>query len=220
MKHYLVTIFSLFIVFACIAQNQDSKEEVHPCNLIVTLFGKELKCGIITNGEYEHTGSCISDTTRYVSEWLNGKSRPRKGYPIRYSISKLDESNFNFSDSSYFLSQTDFSWEDSVGVVFFDTASFELIDSIAKLYEKDCYKDINNRIYIDRNIPIENNSKKFAIKTTHAAILITIYTPVGLAKTCIFDQNNESTFNYSLRLILEANFTDEENLVHYEITKN
>lgn len=213
------SILFTFIMFSCLAQHEDTYEPIHPCNLILTLFGKELKCGIIENGEFVQRLSCTSDTSRFISHWIDGKSRPKTSYTVQYSISELDESNYSFIDSSYFLSQTDLSWQDSVGQAFLDTASFDLVESIAEQYTKNHYNNANNRIYIDRSIPIKNQTKKFALKTNHRAILITMYLPTGLNETCIYDQYDESTFNYCLRLILSAHFMDEENAIRYEISK-
>lgn len=218
MKYGIIVILT-FINLSCVAQDENSLESIHPCNLIVTLFGKELKCGVIKNVEFAQRVSCTSDTSRFVSHWIDGKSRPKTGYAIQYSISELDNTNYTFNDSSYYLSQTDFSWYDSVGEAFLDTASFELVESIAERYTVDHYKNADNRIYIDRSIPIRNQKKKFAIRTNHAAILITMHLPSELDEICIYDQYQESTFNYCLRLIFHAHFRDEENAVLYEISK-
>ncbi len=207
-------ILLFFLGFTTVILGQKHRaNRIHPCNLIVTLFEKDLKCGIVENGTYETIYSCTTDTTKYRSDWLYGKNHPSEGYTIQFNVSPLGDGNYSFDDSSFYLSTNDFQWQDSVGEIFLDTASFQEIESIAARYEVDHYADVNNRIYIDRGLPIKKRTKQFPIKTTFRRLLVTITLPKDLKNLCVYDPYVESTFEYALRKLLTVSILDENNSI-------
>ena len=209
---------SIWLSFhTCFGQNAIESNSIAPCNLFMTLFQLELKCGTIENEQYGLTYSCTTDTTRFVSDWIDGKSRPKAGYTIDYTVSNIDASDYFFSDSSLYLTRYDRSQEDSVGIDFLDTASFELTEEIAARYFFADYSHSENRIYIDYSLPIRGNSKSIAVRTERTALLFTITLPNKIKELCIYDQAREEVFQSVMRSILRTGYFSEHSRIYYEI---